>query len=380
MSLADSVDFTLRKPYNRKMFGALALAFCLQAKPHLTIKQIWAAGRRVEADGGTLEFSPYGYWKTPTTLVQWARNSDGFCISTFNASNGEFQMSDTVNVDVDGLPSDLSKYRFEGRYAIWTDDRTHVETYVDIADLQPKFQLIYSRVPIDEAALAKVVLTKRFLSLKAVGFSCLLWDSPTSRILETDNGVLSYKPGTWVSEGTLVPKNSLPGPGATIFGAADLEGNPDTGPFAIQNGQPDYTRAYYFDKDWNSLKVDPSIFCYDAGPMGFLTRHNRTRAEDHQGLVCLDPRTGAALWTRKDILPSGCPIRWVGNYAIGCTMTEHPVTPPTRNLLILDAKTGETLGQVPIPHSITTMLWVEGDMMIFQDQGFRYYGYVIVKG
>ena len=371
------------------MFLAVALAVCLQAKPHFTLKQIWTGGPNVDVDGDTYTFSPDGYWTSPTVYRYLAAKLPftGFreqphCVIEHDTKTDEFRIVST-EMDADGLPADWSKYYQLGRYAKYIDPTTHIETFVDLGDLTPKYQLKQiltgGEAPIDQAALAKAVILPTFLQLKDLGDCLIMWDSADTRIMENNFGAISCKPGTWEKEDTLVPEGKLRSR-QDIRTGASIVGNPDTGPFVIQN-EMNPTASYYFDADWNSLKVDPTITCYNAGTRGFLVKGTERKAGQFlETLRCLDPKTGQVLWTRDDLGTMPTYPQWVGDHVVAITLKDLNSGISHYKLNILDSASGETVGDIDVPQAMSIDYMVRDDTLIFHDDGRHFFAYKIVAG
>lgn len=363
------------------MLIVAALALGLQAKPQFSLKPVWAAGPMVQADDVKVAFNLYGYWTSPTTFRYLAKQVNAetssrlACICEFDTEKNNFHVVST-SIDYEGAPPDWSKYVPRGRYVEGLDESSQTETYVDLLDLQPKFQTVKGKngfeTLVNQDDAGKAILCQGNYEVDGLGDFYLLYDSPNGRFLYANQGVFTCGSRSWNREDDLVAPGKLaPPPGSEAKPV--FIGDPDNGPFEIQNDRANPTSCFYFDADWNSMKVDTSTPCYDAGSAGFLVKG---QSGGRSTLECLDPKTGAVLWTRNDLADFVLTPRWSEGRVMLATTSSGG---KTFALHLLDPATGQTLGDIEAPAGVVSDFQARGDTVIFHDEKGRFYGYRVVQ-
>jgi hypothetical protein len=257
----------------------------------------------------------------------------------------------------------------------------HLRTYTFLdGDTEPQFKQAYNRFlePVDEALAAQSLLPPMFVRTSDAGDVQILSDGNACRLAIVAQELRSYQPRSWKLDQTLLKKDAITTK-RLHFLNVQLVGDPQSGPFAVVNGNRTASASAYFSKDLQRLDVPPDAWCFDAGPRGFLVTP-ATQDMSKEVLQCFDATYGKLKWTRSDLYVGSGPVEWLGSYAVlfaGIAVDKQGHV--YKVLHILDGETGKTVSDQIM--STEFSLWEPSgldDMILLADRDSNYYGYQIV--
>jgi len=366
------------------MIVSLALAILIQSKPAIDLKKVWAVtadqtGHAVlvrRRNGHAFRFLR----RSLTIDSPDARDfcnldaQDGTVLKLTTRENfhrGTAQAPDDLEFSL-ASDGELQMMGWDGVIRKWTlvEDGDGLEFVEGLNHF-------WEPVKADQAE--KSFLPPIFIRVKDVGDVQILSDGEVRRVAFVGDEVRSYKPRSWQVDKTLVAKEELFNQ-YRKFTSPQLIGDPQTGPFAIANGDRGAAATEFFDQGLNKLSVPKQAWCFDASANGFLVEPRR--ADDALGsLECIDAKTGRTQWLKPNFESQDALVEWVGHYVVTISgrkaNTEGELC---KVLTVLDGDTGATTLEKLIPVSMS--LWQPSgldDMILMTDDDGNLFGYQIVK-
>lgn len=374
------------------MITAIALALCLQF-PRVELKPIWTIGpdfdlaHKLRPLGNLTRVAgaPIFRFIAPEEEGSLQKRKNFIC--DFHPKEGSFiWMSSVTEKHLGTLekPDDTDYSIGPSGILLEThwDGTARYITTLGTVSLKPESRFVEGLngylEPLDDAAAAKSVLFPSKIRVKNVGDLQLLHDGKDARIAAVDGEVRSYRPGTWEVDDKLVAKGDLTSPQRPFLDLR-LVGDPESGPFALINGEAGSSATAFFGENWDSIPVSKLMWPYDCGTTGFLVSTSPSQSSPGS-LECLDITAGKQKWIRNDITPGEGPVHWVGRYAVAFGKRQFDQTGKIfRQLWVLDGHTGGTVASQQFP--VDTNLWESSgldDVIILADDQNRYYGFQIV--
>lgn len=374
------------------MITAIALALCLQT-PRVELKPIWTIGPDFDLANASrplgnltrVQGAPIFRFIAPEEEGTLQERKNFIC--DFHPKEGSFIWMSSVSEKHLGTleKPDDTDYSIGPTGILqeshW-DGTSRSITTLDTVSLKPHVRFVEGLngylEPLDDAAATKSILFPAKIRVKNVGDLQLLHDGKDARIAAVDGEVRSYRPGTWELEDKLVAKGDLTSPQRPFLDLR-LVGDPESGPFALINGEGGSSAGVFFGENWDAVAISKAMWAYGCGSMGFLVSTNSSSSSPGP-LECLDAVTGKRKWIRNDVTPGEGMVHWVGRYAVVFGKRAFDQTGKIfSKLLVLDGETGQTVCGQLLP--VENKLWESSgldDVIILTDDQNRYYGFQIV--